>query len=320
MIPIERIREAAGRIRGLVARTPLLALERPEVPDGPEIYLKLEVLQPIGSFKIRGATNLLESLPRSELDAGVWTPSAGNMAQAAAYAARRLGIPCTVLVPDNAPATKLRSVERLGGSIVKLPFDRWWQVFEDRDYPGVRGTLVHPFDDELVMAGNGTIGLEILEDLPDADTILVPWGGGGLASGIASAVRALRPGTRIFAAEVATAAPLSASLAAGEARKVPRIPTFVDGIGGSGVFPRMFERARELLDGALLAEVAQIEDAVRVLVERVHIVAEGAGACPVALALSGRAPGRKIVCVVSGGNLDAAVLARILRGEPSAEP
>jgi len=314
MIPIGQIREAARTIQGLVIRTPLLRLPRPEATDGREIYLKLEVLQPIGSFKIRGAMNRVERIPRAELAAGVWTASAGNMAQAASYAAHRAGAGCTVLVPESAPETKLHAVARLGGTIVKLPFDRWWRVFEERSYPGMRGTMVHPFDDDDVMAGNGTIGLEILEDLPDADTILVPWGGGGLACGIASAVRGASAGARVFAAEVATAAPLAASLAAGEPRQVERVPSFVDGIGGTGVFPRMFGLARELLAGSLVAELGEVEEAVRTLVERARIVAEGAGACPVALALSGRAPGRKIVCVVSGGNIDAAVLAGILRG------
>lgn len=317
MISLETIRGAAEATRGLVVRTPLLRLPRPEAVDGREIYLKLEVLQPIGSFKIRGATNLLEQIPKAELAEGVWTPSAGNMAQAAAWAARRIGVPCTVLVPETAPQTKLRAVERFGGTIVKLPFERWWRVFQERDYPGIKGRLVHPFDDDLVMAGNGTIGLEILEDLPDADTILVPWGGGGLACGIASAVRALSPKSRVYAAEVATAAPLAPSLAAGEPRKVVYIPSFVDGIGGPEVFSGMFELARRLLDGALVAEVREIEDAVRVLVDRARVVAEGAGACPVALALSGRAPGKKIVCVVSGGNIDPGVLARILGAEPA---
>ena len=312
MIKLESIREAAEAIRGKVVRTPLLLLPRPEARDGREIYLKLETLQPIGSFKIRGAMNLVRRLSASELAAGVWTASAGNMAQAAAWVAREAGVPCTVLVPDDAPMTKLRAVARLGGTVEKLPFDRWWQIFADRDYPGMKGQFLHPFDDDHVMAGGGTIGLEILEDLSDADTVLVPWGGGGLASGIASAIKAMRPATRVYGAEVATAAPLAPSLAAGKLVQVERVPSFVDGIGGREVHPHMYDLARALLDGALVASVAEIEDAIRFLVERVHVTAEGAGACPVALALSGRAPGKKIVCVVSGGNIDPEVLARIL--------
>ena len=309
-------REGGGcpSIRGKVARTPLVPLLRPEVRDGPEIYLKLEILQAIGSFKIRGATNLLSRASAEDLSRGVWTTSAGNMAQGATLAARRLGASCTVLVPDTAPEAKIRAVERLGGKVVKLTMERWWQTFRDRSYPEMTGLLVHPFDNDLVMAGNGTIGLEILEDLPDVDTVLVPWGGGGLACGIASALRALRPEARVYAAEVSNAAPLVPSLAAGEPKTVERIPSFVDGIGSSEIFGRMFALARELLDGSLVADPSEIEDAIRTLVERVHVVAEGAGACPVAVALNGRAPGKKIVCVVSGGNIDAAVLSRILGG------
>jgi len=310
LIPVEQIRRARSVVGEVAYRTPLVPLHAPELRE--EVFLKMECLQPIGSFKIRGAWNAVRSLrerPRS-----LWTASAGNMAQGAALAARRLGVPCTVIVPDTAPATKLAAVERLGARIVQVSFDRWWKTFEDRSFPGMDGSFVHPFDDPEVMAGNGTIGLEILEELPDVDAVLVPFGGGGLACGIASAVKAVRPQTKVYAVEVEESAPLLASLRAGSPQTVPHVKTFVDGIGGKGVFPEMFERARRLLDGSLTASVEEIRRAVRLLFERNRIVAEGAGACPVGVALAGRAGPGKVACVVSGGNIDSAVLAEILRG------
>ena len=276
--------------------------------------MKLENLQPIGSFKIRGAANAMAQLSPAQLERGVLTASAGNMAQGVAWRARELGIPCTVVAPDTAPETKLQAIARLGGNVIKVPFERWWQTFQDRTYPGVDATFIHAFDDPHVMAGNGVIGLEILEDLPDVDAILIPWGGGGLTCGIASAVRAKKPACKIYAAEVATAAPLAASLAAGAVQTVEYQPSFVDGIGSKTVFPQMLESARQLIDGALVAELKDVAAAVRLLAERNRVIAEGAGACPVACALSGQAGAGKIVCVVSGGNIDATKLCTILGG------
>src|SRR5262245_7639513 len=215
-VSLAAIEDARRQIAGSALRTPLVRLGSSEAPA--EIYLKLENLQPIGSFKIRGAANTLAHIPPDQLRRGVLTASAGNMAQGVAWRARELGIPCTVVAPDTAPAVKTRAVERLGGRVIRVPFERWWQTFQERAYPGVDATFVHAFDDPHVMAGNGTIGLEILEDLPDADAVVIPWGGGGLTCGIAAAVRAKRPGCRLYAAEVATAAPLAASLAAGSPR------------------------------------------------------------------------------------------------------
>jgi threonine dehydratase len=276
--------------------------------------LKLENLQPIGSFKIRGAANTIAQLPRERLARGVLTASAGNMAQGVAWMARRLGVPCTVIAPETAPATKLEAIDRLGARVIRVSHDRWWQTFEERAYPGVEGEFIHAFDDPRVMAGNGTIGLEILEDLPDADAVVIPWGGGGLTCGIAAAVKARRPSCRIFAAEVETAAPLTASLAAGAPARVEPRPSFADGVGGRAVFPAMFERARGLVDGALVATLREVADALRLMVERNRIVAEGAGACPVASALAGRAGSGKVVCVVSGGNIDLDKLCAVLEG------
>jgi threonine dehydratase len=300
---LPEIEAARARIRGVALRTPLVRLNA----DAPaEIYLKLESLQPIGAFKIRGAQNAMALLSREALSRGVLTASAGNMAQGAAWCARALGVPCTVIAPLTAPETKIAAIERLGGEVIKVPFERWWATFESRAYPGVEGTFIHAFDDPHVMAGNGTIGLEILEDLPEVDTLVIPWGGGGLFCGIAAAVKALRPRCRLYAAEVSTAAPLAASLAAGAPASVDYRPSFVDGIGSKTVFPRMFERARSLVEGALVASLEEVAAAVRLLAERNRVIAEGAGACPVACALSGKAGGGTIACVVSGGNIDLA--------------
>jgi len=311
-VSIDEVRAARERIGRDAIRTPLVRLPVDDAPA--EIWLKLENLQPIGSFKIRGAANTIALAPEAELARGVWTASAGNMAQGVAWCARRLGVPCRVVVPDRAPRAKLDAIERLGARTIALPFDKWWAVLAGTHDPGIQGCFVHPVCDERVLAGNGTIGLEILEDLPDVDVVIVPFGGGGLSCGIASCLRALRPGTRVLASEVDTAAPLAASLAAGAASSIDWRPSFVDGIGGRSVLERMWPLVRELLERSVVVSVAETADAIRTLVTRAHVVAEGAGATSVAAALSGRAGSGKIACVVSGGNLDAAVLARILDG------
>lgn len=308
------IEQARRNIVGSALRTPLVRLNMLGAPA--EIYLKLENLQPIGSFKIRGATNAMAHMAPEQLARGVLTASAGNMAQGVAWCARERGIPCTVIAPDTAPDTKIKAVERLGGRVIKVPFEQWWQTFVDRAYPGIDATFIHAFDDPNVMAGNGTIALEILEDLPEVDALVLPWGGGGLACGVAIGMRALKPDCRVFAAEVATAAPLAASLAAGSPQNVDYIPSFVDGIGSKSVFPQMFERARELLDGALVASLEEVAAAVRLLAERNRVIAEGAGACSTACALTGNAGSGKVVCVVSGGNIDASRFCALLRGDP----
>jgi threonine dehydratase len=312
-ITIDDVRAAQKRISSVVRRTPLVRLE----VDGPaQIYLKLENLQPIGSFKLRGATNAIRSLPLGIIAHGVYTASAGNMAQGVAWGARDLGVPCTVVMPDNAPTTKVNAVKRLGANIVPLPYDDWWQTLRDHGREGMGGRFIHPVADRDVMAGNGTIGLEILEDLPNVDTVLVPFGGGGLVSGIATAVRAFQPNARVYGCEVETSTPLSAALAAGHPVVVERTPSFVDGIGGRGVLEEMWPIVSDLVHGALVATLAETRAAIRVLVERTRVVAEGAGAVPVAAALAGRAGAGTIVCVVSGGNIDTKTLVEIL-GEPA---
>ncbi len=312
-IPLEEIRAAQRRIRNIAIRTPLVPLEINDAPC--EIFLKLENLQPIGSFKLRGSGNAIEMASREMLSDGIFTASAGNMAQGVAWNARRLGIPCTVVVPDHAPETKLKAIRRLGGEIIKVPFDDWWQVLLTRKFEGCKGLFIHPVSDPAVIAGNGTIGLEILEDLPEVVTVLIPYGGGGLSSGIASAIRALKPATKIFACEVETASPLSVSLEAGKPCTVNYTASFVDGIGGKSILTEMWPMVRDLLDGSLVMPLASVASAIRLLGERNHVVAEGAGATPVAAALSGKAGSGKIVCIISGGNIDPAVFARILNNE-----
>ena len=312
MIPLERIREARERIAGAALRTPLVRLE----VDAPaEIWLKLECLQPIGSFKIRGAVNAVRSAGPEAIARGVVTATAGNMGQGLAWAAREAGVPATVAVPEHAPATKLAAIERLGGRIVRVPFDVWWHAIEESTLEGVDGMFVHPVQDELVMAGNGTIGLEVLEDLPEPDVVVVPFGGGGLVTGIGSAVKQLAPRARIVTVEPETAGPLAVSLAAGSPCEIDYRPSFVDGAGGRLVLSRMWPLLREIVDEALVASLEETAAAVGLLAERARVVAEGAGALAVAVALSGRGGAGRVVCIVSGGNIDSALLARILAGE-----
>ena len=302
MIPLDEIRRARERIGDDVLRTPLVRFDD-------RISLKLECLQPIGSFKLRGALSAVRAASAAELAGGVVTASAGNMAQGVAWAAREAGVPARVIAPADAPRAKLDRVEELGGEIVPVSHEEWWRAMVERGRDGVPGLFVHPVEDEAVMAGNGTIGLEIAEDAPEFDTVVIPWGGGGLTSGIASALKALRPGVRVVAAEPETAAPLTASFAAGEPREVDYRSSWLDGAGGRAILPTMWPRAQELVDEAVAVPLDEAETAVRLLATRAHVVAEGAGALALAAALRRE---DRCVCIVSGGNVDAAVLARIL--------
>ena len=313
MIPIGEILRAREVLAGIAVRTPLLRLD---VDADAEIWLKLELLQPVRSFKIRGAGNAVLQATAEELAGGVVTASAGNMAQGLAYAARLRGVPATIVVPDTAPQTKLDGIARYGGRVIQVPHEEWWDVLVRGRYDGAAGMFVHPVADDRVMAGNGTIGLELLEQLDGFDTVVVPYGGGGLVSGIASAVKPERPEVRFFAAEPATAAPVAATFAAGGApTAVDYLPSFVDGAGSRELIPRVWAHASQVLEGGLAPSLREVADAVRVLAERPRVVAEGAGALSVAAALSGGTGGERIVCIVSGGNVDLAVLARILAGE-----
>jgi threonine dehydratase len=314
---LEAIGAARERLEGLAVRTPLIQIADPRPQSsgpGGGIWLKLENLQPIGSFKIRGAGNAIRRMDRDALHDGVCTASAGNMAQGVAWCAREMGVSCRVIVPDKAPAAKTDAVAALGADVIRVPFDDWWRVMETHDTRGVPGAFVHPVENTDVMAGNGTIATEIIEDLPDVDTVVVPFGGGGLISGIGAGLRALRPECRVIAAEVETAAPLRASLDAGAARAIDRTPTFVDGIGGASVLPAMWPLVRQVVQDSIVVSLDEIAESMRVLVRQARIVAEGAGAASLAAVRSGRVGGRKVVCVVSGGNVDPAVLATILRG------
>jgi threonine dehydratase len=319
VIPLEDIRAARERIAGAAVRTPLVRLPLVEGEAEAEIHLKLETLQPIGSFKLRGAANAVRAAGRSELAGGLVTASAGNMAQGVAWVARELGLPATIAVPDHAPATKVAAIERLGGRVIRVPYDDWWRAIVERRVEGVAGLFVHPVEDERVMAGNGTIGLEILEDLPDVDAVVVPYGGGGLVTGIASALRPLRPATRIYAAEPETGAALGAALAAGEPTPVDYRPSWIDGSGSRAVLPGMWERVAGLVDGAFAVALSDAAAALRLLAERVRVIAEGAGALAPAAALAGRAGGGRVVCVVSGGNIDVGTLVEILSGRDPQE-
>ncbi|HEY8645879.1 MAG TPA: threonine/serine dehydratase [Gaiellaceae bacterium] len=313
MIAIEEIRRAREVLEGTAIRTPLVRLD---VDSDTEIWLKLELLQPVRSFKIRGAGNAILQATDAELAGGVLTASAGNMAQGVAYAARLRGVPATIVVPEHAPQTKIDSIERYGGRVIKVPYEEWWQALVTGRYEGAEGLFIHPVDNDRVMAGNGTIGLELLEQLPDFDTVAVPYGGGGLLTGIASAVKQERPDVKFFAVEPETGAPATATLRAGAPTAVEYTPSFVDGSGSRELIPRVWEQASQLLDGAVAMPLDEVADAVRLIAERTRVIAEGAGALAAAAALGGHLDGaKKAVCIVSGGNIDPAVLSRILIGE-----
>ncbi|HEY2207705.1 MAG TPA: pyridoxal-phosphate dependent enzyme [Gaiellaceae bacterium] len=304
LIPLEEIRRARERIGDDVLRTPLVPLG---VDD--RIRLKLECLHPIGSFKLRGAFSAIRAASASELAEGVVTASAGNMAQGLAWAAREAGVSARVIVPADAPRAKLDRVEALGAELVPVTHEEWWQAMVDRGRAGVDGLFVAPAAEEAVMAGNGTIGLEIAEDAPEFDSVVIPWGGGGLTTGIASALKALRPQVRVVTAEPETGAPLAAAFAAGEPREIEFEPSWVDGAGGRGLLPGMWERAQELVDEAVAVPLVEVEEAVRLLASRAHVVAEGAGALALAVALR---RDDRCVCIVSGGNIDLDLYARIV--------
>lgn len=304
-ITLSDIEAARTRIARTIFRTPLVRLQT-GVPR-PEIYLKLEILQPINSFKLRGAANAVAMLDPERRADGVWTISAGNAGQGVAFAAGQAGVPCTVVTIETAPDTKIERMRALGARIVKAPFDACWDAMETRSFPGVRGTFIHPFDDDDFIAGNATMGLEILEDLPNVATVVTAIGGGGLIVGVASAIRARAKHVRILGAEPETAAPGALSFASGTASKFGRWQsTFVDGAGGKSIFPRMWERMKGLVDGSIVVTLDDTKRAMRMLAEKSRIIAEGAGALPVAAALSGKAGSGPIVAVVSGGNIDLA--------------
>ena len=312
-VSLDEMHAAARRIAPVINRTPLLRLNVDEAPAG--IYLKMENLQAIGSFKIRPAASAILNASKEQIADGVYTASSGNMAQGVAYAARALGVAATVLLPENAAANKVAALKRLGANIRFLQDDEWWQVLTDHGHPDISGLFIHPVANQDVLAGDATIGLEIVEDLPEVDTVLVPYGGGGLSCGIASALRALGSHARVLGAESTHCAPLSAALAAGRPVDLPIPPTFVSGIGVGRVLDEMWPLVQELITGSVVANAEEIAQSIKILFERNRIVAEGAGASGVASALAGRAGTGKIVCVISGGNLNPEYMIDILQGK-----
>ena len=311
MIELRDIERARETIAGVALRTPLVRLPTGEEP---EIWLKLETLQPLNSFKIRGAASVIRSSDPDQLARGIVAASTGNLAQAVAWEARTLGVPATVVVPDHAPAAKLAAIEALGARTISVPVEGWWQTLHDHGHPDAEGMFVDPEDPRLV-AGNGTVGLEIFEDLPEVDAVLAPYGGGALTAGIASALRELRPEAGVYSVEPETAAPAHAALAAGEPVPIDYRHSWVDGCGGRGLMPKMWPVVQPMLAGALSVPLAEAAEAIRVIAQKVKVIAEGAGALPVAAALGGQVRARRIVCVVSGGNIDLEKVRTILGGE-----
>jgi len=302
-ISLSEIRDARTRIAGTIVRTPLVRLELG--PGLPDVRLKLENLQPINAYKLRGAANAVALLSDAERRRGVWTISAGNAGQGVAYAARAAGVPCSVVAIETAPAAKLERMRALGAKLVLVPYEVAWQALDDRSYPGVSGTFIHPFDDQNFIAGHATMGLEILEDAPDTVAIIAAIGGGGLITGIASAVKALRPEIKVWGAEPETASPAALSFATGTAQEFPDWKaTFVDGAGGKSVFPRMWQRMQPVVDGCIVVSLDEVKHAMRLMAEKARVIAEGAGALGLAAALTGRTGKGPVVAIVSGGNID----------------
>ncbi len=312
-ITLDEIRDARTRIASTILRTPLVRLDLG--PGAPDIRLKLENLQPINAYKLRGAANAVAKLSDAERKRGVWTISAGNAGQGVAYAARAFGVPCSVVAIETAPVAKMERMRALGAKIIPVPYEVAWKALDERAYPGADGTLVHPFDDHDFIAGHGTMGLEIFEDAPDVACIIAAIGGGGLITGVGSALKALKPGTKVFSVEPETAAPFSASLKKNAPVKFDTwVQSFVDGAGGQSVFPRMWERMKPVVDEALVVTLDETRKAMRVLADKARVIAEGAGALSVAAAMTGKAGNKgPIVCIVSGGNVDLDKFAELIK-------
>jgi threonine dehydratase len=312
-IDLAEVRQARTRIAGIVVRTPLVPLSLG--PDFPDIRLKLETLQPISAYKLRGAANAVALLSASERARGVWTISAGNAGQGVAYAARSAGVPCTVVAIETAPAAKLERMKALGAKLILVSYDAAWKALEERAYPGAEGTFVHPFDDQRFITGHATMGLEILEDAPDVSAVIAAIGGGGLITGVGSVLKALKPEIRVWGAEPETAAPAARSFAAGAPRQFPEWKaSFVDGAGGKSVFPRMWQRMRPVVDGSIVVSLEQTKQAMRLMAEKIRVIAEGAGALPLAAALTGKAGQGPIAAIVSGGNIDLKLFSELVGG------
>ncbi len=310
-IALADVRAARERIKGTIIRTPLVRLELG--PDYPDIRLKLENLQPINAYKLRGAANAVAMLSDAERGKGVWTISAGNAGQGVAYAARQAGVPCSVLAIETAPVAKMERMKALGANVIPVPYTVAWKALDDRAYPGMDGTFVHPFDDYNFIAGHGTMGLEILEDAPETVAVIAAIGGGGLITGVGSTMKAIKPSIKVYGAEPETGAPAALSFAKGSPQQFPDWKaSFVDGAGGQSTFPRMFERMKLVLDGNIVVTLEQVKQAMKLMAEKARVIAEGAGALPLAAALTGKAGRGPIVCVVSGGNIDLKKFAELV--------
>jgi threonine dehydratase len=310
-ITLDEIKNARQRVAKTIVRTPLVRLELG--PNFPDIRLKLENLQPINAYKLRGAANAVAMLPDAERKRGVWTVSAGNAGQGVAYAARQAGVPCTVVAIETAPKSKLERMRALGAKLIPVSYDVAWKTCDAREFPGIEGTFVHPFDDDNFIAGHGTMGLEILEDAPDTKAVITAIGGGGLITGIGSAIKAIKPDVKIFGAEPETAAPAALSFEKGSPQVFENWKaSFVDGAGGQSMFPRMWERMKPVVDDYIVVTLDETKNAMRLLAEKARVIAEGAGALSVAAALSGKAGQGSIVAVVSGGNIDLAKFSELI--------
>jgi len=317
-IELAEIRAARRRIANTIVRTPLIRFQLG--PEYPDIRLKLENLQPINAYKLRGAANAVALLSKSERERGVWTISAGNAGQGVAYAARAAGVPCVVVVVETAPKSKLERMKTLGAKLIPVPYEIAWKALDERSFPGVDGTFIHPFDDDNFIAGHGTMGLEILEDAPDAAAVIASIGGGGLITGVGSAIKALKPQVKIFGVEPETATPAALSFEKGSPQVFPNWKaSFVDGAGGQSMFPRMWERMRPVVDGCLVVTLEETKNAMRFLAEKARIISEGAGALPLAAALTGKAGKGPVVAIVSGGNIDLKKFCELIAQENSSE-
>ena len=317
-IELAQIRAARERIANTIVRTPLIRLQLG--PEYSDIRLKLENLQPINAYKLRGAANAVALLSKSERERGVWTISAGNAGQGVAYAARAAGVPCVDVVVETAPKSKLERMKTLGAKLIPVPYEIAWKALDERSFPGVDGTFIHPFDDDNFIAGHGTMGLEILEDAPDAAAVIASIGGGGLITGVGSAIKALKPQVKIFGVEPETATPAALSFEKGSPQVFPNWKaSFVDGAGGQSMFPRMWERMRPVVDGCLVVTLEETKNAMRFLAEKARIISEGAGALPLAAALTGKAGKGPVVAIVSGGNIDLKKFCELIAQENSSE-
>jgi threonine dehydratase len=316
-IELAEIREARTRIANAIVRTPLVRLELG--PGYPDIRLKLENLQPINAYKLRGAANAVAMLPESKRKRGVWTISAGNAGQGVAYAARRAGVPCTVVVIETAPESKIERMRALGAKLIPVQYDVAWKALEERSYPGAGGTFVHPFDDHNFITGHGTMGLEILEDAPDTKAVIASIGGGGLITGVGSAIKALKPETKVWGVEPETAAPAALSFEKGSPQVFKNWKaSFVDGAGGQSMFPRMWERMKPVVDNYIVVTLDETKKAMRLMAEKARVISEGAGALPVAAALTGKVGKGPIVAIVSGGNIDMKKFCELIGATTSA--